>query len=83
MPMCTNLTSKLCIVCTGYCSLKHVLFGKFLNFPLDQKLPNNFIRVTGYLTSAHSIPLLGIMSQMSEYFIHVFTPPGATSNFTT
>lgn len=57
----TNLTSKLCIVCTRYCSVKHVFFEKFYIFLFDQKLPSNLIKVTGYLTSIHSVPLLGTM----------------------
>lgn len=59
--MTTDLTSKLCIVCTGCCPVKHVLSEKFLYFSLDQKLPSNSVRVNGYLTSVHGITLLGAM----------------------
>lgn len=76
VPMTTNLTSELCMVCTGYCSM---LFEKFLNFSFGQKLPNNSIWVTTHLTPAHSLPLLRMMVlsgwHMSKYFIHIFTPP--------
>lgn len=79
-PMTTNLTSKLCTACIGYCSVKHVLFGKFLNFSQDQKLPSNSTRLTGYLTSVHSVPLLGTMvsirmTNTSFMFSHLLGQP--------
>ena len=55
--MTLNLTSKSCIVCTEYCSVKHVLFEKFLNSSRDQELPSNSISAAA-AKSLQSCPTL-------------------------
>ena len=82
LPMTINLTSKPCIVCTEYCSVKHVLFEKFLN---SSQIKNYLAIPLQLLVVWHLyIVLLCLVVssgwQMSEYFIHVFTSR-ATSNF--
>ena len=57
VPMTLNLTSKSCIVCTEYCSVKHVLFEKFLNSSRDQELPSNSISAAA-AKSLQSCPTL-------------------------
>lgn len=67
---------------TGYCSVKHILFEKFLNFSLDQKLPNNSTRVTGYLASEHSFPLLGTKADKCLNTSFMFSLHQGKLNFT-